>query len=322
MNSLGMTIPGGAEQLSTEIDFYRELEALGYTALWSLEVAAADGFVPLALAAAVTDEIRLGLAVAPVHTRGPAILAQTAAALGSAAPGRFMLGLGTSSKVIVEDWNATPFDRPRARVRDTARFLRQALQGGKVSETYETFAVENFSLGLVPEEQPQLFIAGMRPRMIRLAGEESEGVVVNWLSAEDVRRVAAELHAVDAEARIVCRIPVVPIADPAAARDAVRRAVNTQLNIPVYAASQEWHGRGELLAPMWKAWQEGDRKGALAKVPDQVIDELIVHGSPEQCSEHIERFVANGVTDPTIAVVGVPGVDWRETCRALAPASR
>jgi probable F420-dependent oxidoreductase len=317
-----MTIPGGAEQLCTEIDFYRELESLGYTALWSLEVSAADGFVPLALAAAVTEEIRLGVAVAPAATRGPAILAQTAAALASAAPGRFMLGLGTSSKVIVEDWNATPFDRPRARVRDTARFLRKALQGGKVSETYETFAVKNFALALVPEQQPEIFIAGMRPRMIRVAGEESEGVVINWLSAEDVQRVAKEVHAVNAGARIVCRIPVVPIADPVAARDAVRRAVNTQLNIPVYAASQEWHGRGERLAPMWEAWKAGDRKGALAKVPDDVIDELIVHGSPEQCSEHIQRFVENGVTDPTIAVVGAPGVDWRATCRALAPATR
>lgn len=314
-----MTIPGGGEQLATEIDFYRELEALGYTALWSLEVSAADGFVPLALAAAVTEEIRLGVAVAPVHTRGPAIMAQTAAALASAAPGRFLLGLGTSSKVIVEDWNAVPFDRPLARVRDTARFLRQALRGGKVNEDYETFAVKNFALALVPERQPEIFIAGMRPRMIRMAGAEAEGVVVNWLSAEDVRRVAKELHAVNADARIVCRIPVVPIADPALARDAVRRAVNTQLNIPVYAASQEWHGRGERLTPMWEAWKAGDRKGALAKVPDDVIDELIVHGSPEQCREHIQRFVDNGVTDPTIAVVGVPGVDWRETCRALAP---
>jgi probable F420-dependent oxidoreductase len=316
--NLGITIPGDGH-LHAEVDFYRELEALGYTEFWTPEINAADGFVPLALAAAVTEEVRLGIAIAPVFTRGPALLAQTAAAMADAAPGRFTLGLGSSSKVIVQDWNAADFEQPLARVRDTARFIRAALGGGKVSEAYETFSIDNFRLGIVPEQAPQLLIAAMRPRMLRLAAAESGGAIINWISAEDVARIAAEVRGVAPQAEIVCRIPVVPIEDPAAARDAIRFAVNTQLNIPVYAGVQEWLGRGERLQPMWDAWRAGDRKGALAKVPDDVIDELIVHGSPEQCREHIQRFVDHGVTSPMTVLMPVEGVNWKDAARALAP---
>ena len=91
------------------------------------------------------------------------------------------------------------------------------------------------------------------------------------------------------------------------------------LNVPVYAAFHEWLGRGELLQPMWSAWRAGDRAAALDAVPDRVIDEILVHGAPEACREHIERYVANGVTTPMVAVVGVGGVDPVQAMADLAP---
>jgi alkanesulfonate monooxygenase SsuD/methylene tetrahydromethanopterin reductase-like flavin-dependent oxidoreductase (luciferase family) len=96
-----------------------------------------------------------------------------------------------------------------------------------------------------------------------------------------------------------------------------RRAVAAYLNVPVYAAFHEWLGRGDRLAEMWKKWKEGDRAGALEAIPEEVVDELIVNGSPDACREHIERYVANGVDTPALAVLH--STDLRETIRALAP---
>src|SRR5262249_59320373 len=93
-------------------------------------------------------------------------------------------------------------------------------------------------------------------------------------------------------------------------------AVNAYLNVPVYAAFHEWLGREGALAGMWKSWREGDRKGAAAAIPDRVVDELIVHGTPEQCREHIARYVANGVTTPVIGLLPL-GVDARQASRDL-----
>src|SRR5919106_5179163 len=137
MQRYGMTIPFDDAPLHQQRDRIVELADLGYTDVWSSEANGADAFTPLALASAWSPTLRLGTAIVPAFTRGPACLAQSVGALAQAAPGRFALGLGTSSNVIVERWNGLPFEQPYQRTRDMVRFLRRALTGEKVTATYE-----------------------------------------------------------------------------------------------------------------------------------------------------------------------------------------
>src|SRR5271170_3105203 len=95
----GITVPLDGIPLSEHRECYEELVELGYTDAWSSEADGTDAFTHLALAAAWAPTLRLGTAIVPAHTRGPALLAQSAAALAEAAPGRFALGIGTSSNV-------------------------------------------------------------------------------------------------------------------------------------------------------------------------------------------------------------------------------
>jgi alkanesulfonate monooxygenase SsuD/methylene tetrahydromethanopterin reductase-like flavin-dependent oxidoreductase (luciferase family) len=154
----GITIPFENVPLADQREWVAELPDLGYTDVWSSEANGADGFTPLSLAAAWAPALRLGTAIVPVYTHGPALLAMQAATLAEAAPGRFVLGIGSSSDVIVERWNGVPFTDPYKRVRDTVRFLRAALAGEKVDEQYETFSVRGFKLGrpLAPEHVPPM----------------------------------------------------------------------------------------------------------------------------------------------------------------------
>ena len=313
----GITVPFEGVPLADHRHFFEELVALGYTDVWSAEVDGADGFTPLALAAAWEPSLDLGVAVAPVFTRGPALLAQTAAAMAEAAPGRFALGLGASSPVIVERWNGLSYDDPYRRVRDTLRFLRAALAGEKVTARYDTFSVEGFRLSRPPAHPPPLYLAALRPGLLRLAGKEADGVVLNWLSAEDVTSALAE---VGPGKEVVARIFVVPVDDPVAARAVARRMITAYLTVPAYAAFHRWLGRGPALQAMWDAWEGGDRRAALAAVPDEVVDDLVVHGSPEACRRHVERYRDRGVTVPALQVVPV-GVDLGDSLRGLAPKS-
>jgi probable F420-dependent oxidoreductase len=315
MPRYGMTIPFDGVPLADHRSWYEELAELGYTDLWSSEAGGTDAFTPLALAAAWAPTMRLGTAIVPVYTRGPALMAMSAASMAEAAPGRFVLGVGTSSDVIVERWNGIPFHKPYQRTRDMVRFLRQALTGEKVDADFETFTVKGFRLGRKPEVIPPILIAALRPGMLRLAGTEGDGAIINWLSADDVTRVVPE---VGADKEVVARIFVCPSTDTAKVRAAGRFAIAAYLNVPVYAAFHEWLGRGPALKPMWDAWKAGDRKAATAAIPDQVVDELIVHGSPEQCRQHIQRYFANGVTTAALAVLDF-GIDVRQAIRDLAP---
>ena len=285
----GITVPFDDVPLADHRSWYARLAELGYTDAWSFEVAGTDGFTPLALAAAWEPRLHLGTAIIPVFTRGRALLAQSAAALAEAAPGRFSLGVGTSSPIIVEQWNAVSFADPLPRVRETLRYLRAVLGGEKV---------DGFRLSRSLPEPPPLLLAALRPKMLRLAGEEADGVVLNWLAPEDV---PTALREVGATGEVVCRIFVVPTDDLELARAIGRRLLTAYLTVPAYADFHRWLGRGPALEPMWKAWAEGDRRGALAAIPDEVVDALVVHGSPEACRDRIDAYVASGVTLPVLA---------------------
>src|SRR5215510_15422159 len=143
MQRYGMTIPFDDQPLHAQRDRIVELADLGYTDVWSSEANGADAFTPLALASAWAPTLRLGTAIVPAFTRGPACLAQSVGSLAQAAPGRVALGIGTSSDVIVEGWNGIPFEQPYQRTRDMVRFLRKALSGDKVTEEYDTFKVRS-----------------------------------------------------------------------------------------------------------------------------------------------------------------------------------
>jgi probable F420-dependent oxidoreductase len=266
--------------------------------------------------------MRLGIAIVPAYLRGPALLAQTVAAMAEAAPGRFVMGLGTSSDVIVGRWNGIPFDEPYKRTRDTVRFLKQALTGEKVDFDGTGFRVQGFRLGrrLAAEHVPPIAVAALRPGMLRMAGREADGAIINWLSADDVKKVVPEVleGSGGAEREIVARIFVCPSTNAEQVRSMGRFVISTYLNVPVYAKFHEWLGRGPALKEMWDNWQAGDRRAATASIPDEVVDDLIVHGTPEECRAHIDRYIANGVT--TTALMLLPfGIDPRQAIRDLAP---
>jgi probable F420-dependent oxidoreductase len=314
----GITVPFAGVPLHEHREWLRELVDLGYTDIWSSEANAHDAFTVLALAAAWAPELRLGQAVVPVYTRGPALLAQTIASLIEAAPGRVAVGIGTSSNVIVERWNGIPFERPYHHVRDTLRFLRAALAGEKITETYDSFEVKGFRLGLRVQQQPPILVGALRPGMLRLAGREGDGAIINWLGAQDVKTVAPIVREGGEDKEIVARIFVLPMEDREAVRQVGRRMIAEYLNVEVYAKFHEWLGRGDLLGPMWTAWKARDRAGATEAIPDEVLDQLIVWGSPEQCAEHVQRYVDAGVTTPMPMILAAPD-RTKEVMRALAP---
>ena len=323
MQRYGMTIPFDHVPLPEQREWIAELADLGYTDVWSSEANGADAFTPLALASVWAPSLRLGSAIVPAYTRGPALLAQTVGTLAAAAPGRVVLGIGTSSDVIVERWNGLGFDEPYARVRDTVRFLRDALTGAKTDFDGAGFSSHGFRLGIpVPDGGVPILIAALREGMLRLAGREGDGAIINWLSADDVSKVAPIVHGAAREGsapkEVVARIFVAPTTDRETVMNFGKVAIAAYLNVPVYAAFHEWLGRGDQLAGMWSAWKAGDRKAALEAIPDSLVDELIVWGTPEACRDHIARYIANGVTTPALALLPF-GFDQRQALRDLAP---
>jgi probable F420-dependent oxidoreductase len=313
----GITLPLPAVPLPEQREIVAELAGLGYTDAWSAEVNGTDAFTPLAVAAQWSSGLRFGTAIAPIYTRGPGLLAMSAATLAALAPGRFVLGIGPSTPIVVQQWNAVEFTRPYQRARDMLRFLRQALAGEKVTQQYETFRVDGFRLDPAPATPPRLALAALRPQMIKLAAAEADAAITNWLAPGDVPQVRA---AAGPDCELVARIFGCPTADAGVARAIGKRMIAAYLTVPAYAAFHAWLGRGEALRPMQEAWAAGDRKGALAAIGDDLVDELLVHGAPEACRDRVAEYQARGLDTPVIAIVLPPGGNVPDLVRALSPA--
>jgi len=332
MARYGFTFPFDGMALHAHREILQEAERIGYTDAWSYEIDGIDCFTPLALAAAWTGRLRLGTAIANVYTRSPLTLAMSAMGLAEAAPGRFSLGIGSGSSVVVERWNGVPFEAPYRKVRDVATVLQKAFGGEKVVETLETVRADGFRMSRRLAEPPQLYIAALRRRMLRLGGAVADGVIINWLSAGDVPKAVAEARKGaeragrdPARVEVACRIFVCMSEEDPIVDFIGRRSIAAYLNVPVYAAFHEWLGRAPQLQPMWDAWNAGDRKAATAAIPRPVIDDLLIHGNAETCRRKIQAYVDAGVTIPVINVIPTsPDPSERarqsvEMIRALAP---
>jgi probable F420-dependent oxidoreductase len=290
----GLTIPFVGVPLAEHEPLIRRAEASGYDDLWSAETTGADGFTPLALAAAWTERTRLITGVVNPYTRGPSVLAQSAAALADASSGRFVLGIGSSSPAIVERWNEVPFVKPLSKVRESVQTLRPVLRGER--------GVGGFKLETAPQHEIPIIIAALRDRMVRLAAEIGDGLFCNFLPLSGVGHVVEQARGTS---EIACRFfCLAGPEDPALGM--AKWMFTAYGTTPVYAEFFRSLGWAEKLDPMLEAWNGGDRKRALELCPEDLVREIFVFGPPEAMKERLAEFEASGITSFSLLLIGEP----------------
>jgi probable F420-dependent oxidoreductase len=306
----GLTLPLPGLQLADHEEHVVRAEATGYTDLWSGETAGPDGFTPLALSAAWTERMRLGTGIVGVFQRGPALLAQEAAALAGGSRGRFVLGIGSSSDRIVEGWNGIPFERPLSKVRETLDFLDAALAGERTAS--------GFKLESPPAEPVPVVLAALRGKMLELAVERASGAFTNFLPLNGLPKVTAQLTDAPEGFELLCRFFCIP-GEREQVEPLARFMFSSYITVPVYANFYRWLGYGVQIEPMVSAWESGDRKAAAAAAPWELIEDMFIFGTPEQMKERLGAFVDGGITLPILTPIVTPD-KLAETIEALSPA--
>jgi probable F420-dependent oxidoreductase len=311
MTRWGLTLPLPNLPLREHTDLVQRAEAAGYTDLWSGETNGPDGFTPLAAAAAWTERVRLGTGVVGVFTRGPALLAQQAAALGDVSGGRFALGIGASSDRIVEGWNKMPFERPLTRMRETVDFLDAAFAGERTAT--------GFKLEKPPAEAPPIVLAALRGKMLRLAVERAAGAFTNFLPLAGLPKITEQLEGAPEGFELLCRFFCIP-GEREQVEPLARFMFASYITVPVYEAFFRWLGYGERIDEMAAAWNAKDREAAVAAAPWDVIEDTFIFGTPEEMRERLDAYVAGGITLPILTPITTPD-RMGELIEALPPAS-
>lgn len=326
---LAISLPLPGVDLAETPALVAEAARWGYRAAWASEVAGPD-FASLlgAVAAGVEAPLDLGVAVVPVQTRSPWLLAATAASLAQLARGRFTLGLGTSSEVIVEQWSGAPFERPLAQLRETTEVVRRMLGGERVSHAGQFVRTSGYRLFAPPPQPVPIVLGALNPRSLRQAGEVGDGVCLNQLGPEHLPAVLAEVRAgaTDAggelgeEFAVIARLFCWVTDDLAGARDVVRRTFAPYVATSVYNRFYRWLGFEEEAEAVLAAFARGDRAGAAAAMSDSLVDTVTSVGNAEHVATRVAAFAEAGVTVGVIAPVGPGRSEATRTLKAVASA--
>jgi F420-dependent oxidoreductase-like protein len=310
------TVEGSSDPAA--VDFVVEAEHLGLDECWVAEAWGSDAPSVLGFLAARTERIRLGSGVVQVGTRTPVAIAQAALTLDALSGGRFALGLGSSGPGVVEGLHGVPFARPATRMRETIDVVRQAFAGEKIAYSGRTVAIplpggEGRPMRLSMPANPDLpiYVASLSPRMLELTGEVADG----WLGTSFVPEGAAAYfdHLDAGLARAgrsradltVCQGAEVAFADDEAELAAMvaarRRGLAFSLGGMGTASTNFYHdayarqGFGEIAVAARERWQAGDRDGAAALVPDEMVLATTLLGTEEMVRARLRVWRDAGV---------------------------
>jgi probable F420-dependent oxidoreductase len=309
VSRLGLAVPffhvfGAADYVA----LVREAEQRGYDTAWTAEVSGQDAFTTMALIAQSTTRLRVATGVVPIQTRTPLVLGMTVATLGHVAPGRIALGLGVSSPVIVSQWHGLPFGKPLGQMREAVQIIRQVLAGERVSFEGQHYNVRGFRLTLPPLPQPvRIYLGALGPRMLELAGEIADGVLLNWLAPETVADCLKHLEAgarrggrTLADFEIAAFIRTCVTEDEEPARQWLARDITGYTTVDAYAAFFRNAGYADEVAAAQRAWKAGDRAGAVSQLSRRMLDGLGAIGSAEACRARVAEFARAGLTMPVV----------------------
>jgi len=311
---LDIALTGLAMPLAEFPAIAREAETRGYRTAWVGEASGAEAIVLSTLIATHTTALQIANGVIPVQTRTPIVYGQAAATLAHLAPGRFALGLGLSSEIIVGQWHGLPFAPSIQQMREAVQIIRMAATGERVNFDGKFYRLKNFRLAIpAPSPPPRIYLAALGPRMCELAGEVADGVLLNWLPPS---AVPVSVGHVEAGAKRAGRSPAdIDVAvyvrtcvtdEPVAVRETLARDITGYAIVSVYARFFAECGFAEEVEAVNAAWKAGDRAGAVKGISERVLDGLGAVGSAGFCREQINAFARTGAT-PVVLPFAPPG---------------
>lgn len=299
---IALTLPNNSTRTVADVmAAARRAEALGYDDIWLADTGNLDALTLSAVLLAQTEQLRIGIAVVPAYSRTPVVLGATAITLDQISPGRFVLGIGSSSKPMMEGWHGLEFRKPLTRVKETVAVLRQIFAGEKTDFDGELVRSHRYHNNQAPSGAP-VFLAALRPKMLELAGAIADGVVLNLLpprgvakALEHVRRGAEQAGRNPDDIEVVCRHQVAVTEDRGAGRDLLRRGFVPYFATSVYNPYLAWAGYPEEAEAILAGWQAGDREATARAFTDEVADAVGVIGTAEECRARIRAYAEAGI---------------------------
>ena len=306
--TLAVTAPLPGLTADASLELAQQAGEWGYRAVWAAEVDGPDCFTILGALAATTD-YQLGVAVVPVQTRTAFVLGMSAVAMAQLSQGRFALGVGASSEVLVSRFGGQPFDRPLSHLREAVEALRPILRGERSTFEGRYVKIGGYKMPSPPPAPVPLYLGSLNPRSLRMAGELADGLCINQIAPKHVPRMLDEVRAGAKEAGrelpsdfpVVARLFCLVTDDAPAARQVIKMIFAPYVATSVYNRFYRWMGYEEEAEGIAKAAAAKDREGMAKAMGDRIPEDLFVVGTADEVASRIRQYIDAGVTVPVIA---------------------
>lgn len=282
----------------------RRAESLGYTSFWVAETTGPEAFSTLALAGEAAPSLDLGTGVLALQLRTPMLAAMGAATLQAAHPDNdVILGVGISSPVVTQKWHGAEYGtKPLAQVREYVTLVKELLQGESVSFKGDFYEVSRTRLGVrMGDKKPKVVVGALNEKMLQLAGEVADGVLLNYIPASHVPWSVEQVRAGEAAAGNTsgtCTIYAyvhAGVAEREHGIDAARKDLFSYAVVDSYAANFRRAGFGDEIDAIRDAHAKNDREGALEAVSDRFIDAIDVMGDAVHVRATVQDYVDQGI---------------------------
>ncbi|MFT6644692.1 MAG: putative F420-dependent oxidoreductase [Patiriisocius sp.] len=305
--ALTLPDPRGVHQT---IEVAKWAEAEGYDDLWFADSSGVDALTTAAAVALNTERCRIGTAIIPVFSRTPAVLASTAHVLHQLSGGRFILGLGSSSQTMMENWHGLKFEKPLTRVKETTLLIKEMLRGAKTDFNGATVTSRGYRQLPLEEGAQPVYMAALRSKMLEAAAEFSDGIILNLFPKDALPKMMEHIK-IGAERagkklediEVVCRHQVIVTDDKESARNFIRSGFAPYYATPVYNAFLAWAGYEDVAQTIREGWAAKDRAKTTGALDDKLVDDIAILGSREECQDRIREYGEMGITTHIISCV-------------------
>ena len=279
----------------------RKLNELKPDTVWIPETWGMENFSMLSMASKENSFAKIGSSIVNIYSRSPSLIAMGAATVDTISNKRLVLGLGTSSQPLVEDFHGDKFEKPLKRMKEYVEIIRLILTGKRINYSGEIFSLKDFSLLIKPPRNTiPIYLAAVNQKMVELAWEIADGVIFYLRPKNEIKSTLAKMEnqkKIDTTLQIITCIHK----DPEKAIIRAKKTIAFYVSVgKIYREFLALNGFKNETKNIFEEYKKTGLENNHELVPKSMINELCISGTPDECKKQLKQFRETGINLPII----------------------
>jgi len=269
--------------------------------VWIPETWGMEDFSMLSAISQRIKKSKIGSSIINIYSRSPTVIAMGAATVDTISGGRLILGLGTSSLPIIEEFHGYSFEKPLLRMNEYIQIIRIILSGEKINFQGKIFSLKNFSLLIKPQRKIiPIYLAAVNSKMVKLSWEIADGVIFYLRPITELQNTIKKMQS-ERKIDVSCQLITCMANDSEIAVERAKKTLSFYISVgQIYREFLAKHGFQKETKNIFDEYIKSGLKSNYELVPESMIEQLCVYGTPEECIKKFKKFKQSGVDLPII----------------------